>query len=129
MAPSIYDFSVTVRELWSIHEAYRKLAFPAADIDMVTNAVLEGQLGYCGMQVTQGDKTFVVSVPRPMSEQELFNEWGLFVEALKSMSDSELNAVYAGSFIRNNSVGLLIGLQVKGFDTSIPRKALQEPAL
>lgn len=116
---SIYDFSRTVRELWAIHNAYRLLGFPADDISLVPDAILNGRTGYAGLQVKQGAKTFVTSIPRPMTAEAVVEEWSRLCAQIHEFKDQELDAVYATSFIRNDGgLGLIWGLQSKGFKTT-----------
>lgn len=116
--PSFYDFSRTARELWAVHNAFRRLGFPADDLDMVPDTILDGKAGYAGMQAKQGDKTFVVSIPRPMTKEEFSDEWVRLCVQIASFEERELDAVWTTSWVRNNSVGLLVGLHAKGIKTS-----------
>lgn len=116
--PSAFDYSKTVRELWALHNAFRRLGFPADDIYMCPDTILHGETGYAGIQVSQNGKTFAVSVPRDSTAEELVKEWDRFCAQLPEFKDWELNAIYVASFAREAGAGIVIGLQAKGFKTT-----------
>lgn len=112
---SFYSYSQTTRELWSIFNTFRKLGFQSEDIFVTSDASQDGQSGYAGALVVQGDKTFTVTIPRNGTPPSTIDqEWLALAEEIDSFTEAELESVYSESWIRRNAFGLVAGLADKG---------------
>lgn len=101
-----------IRRLLAVHEAFRKLGFPAADlyVEVYQNAVQ--------FICKKGTERFTVDIARGDLKPEVIRaEWILAVEWWNSnaTTDAERAAVYADLWLVGSPVQLCAALTARGF--------------
>jgi hypothetical protein len=110
----INDYPAPIREAWAMHEAFRKLGYPAGCIFVHRNP--DGELF---VVLRHSCRQFAVSCG--LAGDNWQSEWNGFAEAVNdhSFSDKDLEQIWESSWVRQNSVGMLLKMAEKGFEPSV----------
>ena len=123
-------WSLCVLELLGLHEVFRKLGYPAADLFVSPH--LNGHVQFWMLSPGQEQK-FVIDVMRVDDVQALLTEWQKAVAWWNdpTTSEDERDAIFRGSRAFKDKVGLVHSLSLRGLyplkGTNVRGQGVQRP--
>jgi hypothetical protein len=104
-------------ELWTYHEALRRIGFKADDIYLGYPILAPDGCETIGVVLRAQGLEFALHGRPHDNPNEFFSKWRTFVESLakRDRNDPELTETWEKSWVRLNAVELIAKLQAKGF--------------
>jgi len=118
----IGEYDQAYLEAWAMHEALRRLGFPAETIFLHKNPPPEGDL-IVVVKRGQGsrEKRLNITVGPPREDEDWEAEWTAFGRSVnaREFTEDELQAVWEHSWVREHTVELVQALMAKGFPINL----------
>lgn len=121
----IVDAPACLREAFALHQAFRRLGFPASALFfLVATCDLCHPYDGAHVKLAWEGKVFITCTGRARgwSGKKLVARWRQMVDAQVSLTEDEWTAVWTGSDVHKKGVDLATALLVKGIRAPCPRR-------
>ncbi len=110
------DMEDSLKELWALHELFRRFGFDASEIFFVTHVVgASNGRETVGMAISRPPHLFTVSLDHCKDPQAIRDVWETFAESVNTFPSSKLQQMWTTAELApRNILGLAQALAAKG---------------